>query len=348
MFDRYHAERKPMQDRNKPKQRRQWPYFRSINSLKRFLRLSTFLIFSFTIASLFIIGGARARTEEALLSLGPDIIRFAKATRQDAPRSIYVNGQKVGLSVGSTSESFASVVEEFEKRCRRRSGALRKYVQRDISERANSHIRKKLQSFLETKSLDATLVTKSTKKAVVACLDMGNRALSPAELGERAAKFADTGNLEAIGSLRYFYVERGANRTVFTSLWTEDRLNLFEMFPSEGDAPGVDIDGVLRPHHTRRVLSAAERGDPRQLAIYVHSKQTEQTLFRFYKKSLTREGWTLLSGSSKKRKLRGPNLHISPLIAERRGRMILIYIAKDAEGGVFSSIIQMHGQRRQS
>jgi hypothetical protein len=91
--------------------------------------------------------------------------------------------------------------------------------------------------------------------------------------------------------MRYIYAEESEGTTLFVAFWTEGEFKVLDMFPPEGDAPGRDIDGVPRPPHARRILSAWEEGEPQSITVYDGSPQDPDGLEAWYREQMPEEGW---------------------------------------------------------
>ncbi|HVJ92871.1 MAG TPA: hypothetical protein VM580_23885, partial [Labilithrix sp.] len=105
------------------------------------------------------------------------------------------------------------------------------------------------------------------RRGMVACFaDDGARG---GDLGERLRAFRESGDLSVFGRFRYVFVERmdrGGSHVV--TLWADGPLNVGQMFPAVGDAPGTDSALVPRPTRSRRTFSASADGFPAAVRIY--------------------------------------------------------------------------------
>lgn len=84
----------------------------------------------------------------------------------------------------------------------------------------------------------------------------------------RLRRFLASGDLSALGHLRYVQAERGRHATSFAALWSDGPLPLTTMFPARGDVPGSDLPEVPRPPGSQRLLVVEEAGEPLQLRVY--------------------------------------------------------------------------------
>lgn len=84
-------------------------------------------------------------------------------------------------------------------------------------------------------------------------------------------RFLETGSLSELGEFIGAYIRPDESGASFLLWKPENSLNLAEMFPLEGDAPGPDLKGVPRPRG-RRLLNAA-LDERTLLSVYAHEKE---------------------------------------------------------------------------
>lgn len=268
---------------------------------------------------------ARAQVSESLWDLGAQMMRFADAREQDAPRDLLLNGQVLRFSSGTAVRSADEVLDFFEGRCHEVDGGIEEQLQALRAERPSVFTREPPSS--------PVLREDNGRRGYVACVDFG-ASLNVTELGERLARFNETHDVGDIGDMRYVFVEQyereGRTTTHFVVMWTDGAFDLDRMFPAEGDAPGRDVEGVGRPPEARRVLSSWERGQPYTISVY-QARGDEAELESFYRRALVGEGWTLLEE-------RRPS-DARMLVAERGERMVSVVFSTDLERGVASAAV---------
>jgi hypothetical protein len=287
---------------------------------------------------------ARAQVGEGLMDLGAQMMRFARARHQDAPRDLMLNGQRIGFSSGTADLSADDVLDFFEARCADADGGLEEQVASLRGERP--------EAFPAERSASPTLREGDERGGYVACIDFG-QSLEVSELGERLASFGRSGDVGDLGEVRFVFAEYddASGSTHFVAMWTAGSFDLNRMFPERGDAPGRDAEGVSRPAGSRRVLSGWERGQPYSLAVY-QTREDEAALERFYRRALTGAGWTLLetharvaehaTGADLARDAgpaRGPSEAPRVLFAERGERMVTVVFSTDVASGHASAAV---------
>ena len=269
---------------------------------------------------------ARAQVGEALMGLGPQMMAYAGARSQDAPRDLVLNGEVIRFSSGTADRTAGEVLDFFEARCAESDGGLYEQV-RAVHE---------AQPDIVPAPSDRGMALREDNGArgYVACIDFGS-SIGFGELTARIDRYGRSGDVSDIGEMRYVFVEQaevdGAPRTHFVAMWTAGSFNIARMFPEEGDAPGRDIEGVGRPPEARRVLTGFERGVPYAMSVY-QSRDDEADLERFYRRSLEREGFSFLDGQ------RHPDAPRT-LVAEQGERMVTIVFTTDIATGRSSAAV---------
>jgi len=299
------------------------------NYLPRLARVGALLFVLFGGVFLFVSHRAKADIHEVMLGFGAQMMRYDGADHQGAPRQIFMNGERMLLATASTAHSLSAVLDYYERRCMARDGALEQELLR-VSGATLPGV-----APVDERLIDTTIRHDTGGRGYVACLDMGEGAISITELSERMTAFADNGNLGEVGHLRYVYVTDEITTRHVVTFWTEDSFNIAKMLPKTGDAPGRDIDALPRPAGSRRMLSAWEDGQPQSLTVYVAATQGEAALETFYRAELPRRGWSVQvpRESSAGSPQRPPELDDTRVLgAEREGRSAFLILGEDAEG----------------
>jgi len=259
----------------------------------------------------------QARVNDALMDLGAQLMRYEDATVQDATRTLLVNGAALHLSSGATDDSVDTVLDTYEGRCARSASAAEATDPKPTAppdEQAPIPFGEPLRAGGESHGF-------------VACLS-GGSPLSAGGLAQRAEAFASSGNAVELGAIHYVYAERRSGMTHFIAFWTTDELNVEEMFPSSGDAPGVDAPGIARPPDSRRRLSLREVGYPYGITIYGASPRSIDELEGYYRGRLEADGWRLVRRSPRAEGRAGQ----AHLAAMRDGALALIVFGDEPSG----------------
>jgi hypothetical protein len=117
---------------------------------------------------------------------------------------------------------------------------------------------------------------------------------SKASVKDALTNFAQTGELGALGGLRYVYAKKTARGgTHILSAWTLDSFNVKKLAPEgNADVRGADFDQLplARPDGSQRILSARIEGQPYGINIY-ESDQEPVAVASAFDAKLIKEGW---------------------------------------------------------
>lgn len=270
----------------------------------------------------------RARGERAMLYVGQQMLRYADAIAQDEPRVVYFNGTTIWLSAGYTDRPLAEVMDFFAGHCS--PGG-------DLTDDLAAFQRGEPVPETGDSGDDGVLPFGGAmrggneRQAFVACLD--GAALSAEGLVGRAKAFVHSGDVGALGSMRYVYGETRGDRTHFIAFWHKGRLSIDELFPTDGDAPGEDSAVAPRPPGSRRLLSMREEGRPYSTTMYADSTLGVAELGRFYQQSLREDGWEIVD---RRRKTKDPR---EAVVLAVRGGLVTIVVVGDDPKGVTTTIM---------
>ena len=85
--------------------------------------------------------------------------------------------------------------------------------------------------------------------------------------------------------------ENDDHRVSLFTISTEERADVYAVFPDEGDAPGGDFAGIPRPRDARRLFAATIEGDPYAVRIYeTHAPMAD--MVKQYDADMALAGWT--------------------------------------------------------
>ncbi len=265
-------------------------------------------------STLLFLRAARAQISESLSGFGAELMTWQSVRTHTAPRTLSLNGLELGLVSASTDESVRQALDRFHALCRKRGGLSVPGALRDRF----------------PAGLDGALREETASEGFLACLDTGGP-LALDELGERLGEFARSGDLKALGELRYVFARRRGEKTSLLVLWTEGSASLLHMFPEQGDAPGRDPNDVPRPAKTKRLLSAAEHGAPYSLSLYDAPGRSTDELGRWYRTALEAKGWAVSPGGSP-----------GTLVARRASRTLIVRVATARRSGqVVASVLEL-------
>lgn len=267
--------------------------------LARVTRLGAFLLFAQTLFTALAAHGVRAEVQDLMLSVGSQMMQVGERIGATTPRTLRVNGAQIRLRIQHTdAQTLDDVLDHFETHCRSRNG---RFYEQLKTGRTKGKLDEQGLGLL-----DGVLRVENDESGAVACLDVGEERGSPESILERARRFTETGDAASFGDLRYVRAERRNDGGVFVvMMWTDGPLNIREMFPREGDAPGIDFSDLPRPPGARRILSAWEEGQAPALNMYESSAHSAEQLERHYRSELPKLGWEFMTPPSKEPRSRG-------------------------------------------
>ena len=255
------------------------------------------------------IRSAEARVGESLRGFASELMNWKSASFASTPRNLWLNAGELRFVSASTELSVSETLDRFEDVCQRHgeiAGAEQVLNAKRTTLGRSS-----------TAWLHGAFREEAATEGFLACLDTGG-VLGPSELAKRIQRFAETGDLAALGELRYVLARREGNVTSALLLWTEGAFPLLRMFPEHGDAPGRDPLDMPRPAQAERLLSAAERDAPYSLTLYRVSSGPAPALAS-YVEGLKSAGWSVTPG-------RDPNA----AVARHGNRTVLISVQASA------------------
>jgi hypothetical protein len=227
---------------------------------------------------------AHAKAGEDLIDFGQELSKWVALRVSDQARVLELNNVQIHVASASTSLNLHDTMLRLHGLCGQTCGF-------EIPDA----IRRRLGSKPQSEKLglvDGVYSQELGDSGVIACLDTGGRLLLD-DMTARLQRFTKTRDLGSLGSLRYVLARRSKNGTTVLALWTDGAAPILGMFPSKGDAPGRDPEGVPRPDGIRRLLSAHENGLPYAVTVYESASIPLSELRGWYTQSLVDKGWTL-------------------------------------------------------
>lgn len=263
---------------------------------------------------------AHARLGEALLGFGDQLVKMQDLKANSAPRRLSINGLSMGVLTLSTKVGVKDALNRFQAQCQQHGGLQ---VPRALASKLGS----------ARNAFDGTIRREAQNEGMLACIDSGHT-LSLGELTERLSGVRDSGDLAALGELRYVFARRSGGTTTLLVFWTDGSAPLLKLFPSRGDALGRDTHGVPRPDGSRRLLAAAEVGTPYSLVVYRVPETRLEVLAPWYRRELKASGWQVLQD--------GPG---APLRALRDGRIILVNCSRATTGAALVTVAELQAEQ---
>lgn len=290
--------------------------------MARWTRVSTFALVVMALGTAFMFQRSQAQLGDDLLGMGSTLMQFADTEHTNGPRALSLNGEVVHLVSGSTEQSLDSVLDAFEGVCLERDAQFRDQITEFYRANPDAPRREILERFRPTLRTESA----TGDRATVGCLDLGTERRTAGELLDAAREFNRTGDLAALGAIRYIFAQAAdGGRTQYVALWTEGSFHVNNILPGNEDAPGEDLNGIPRAPDARRSLAAFEMGRDERFVIYEGSSMTEWELEHFYRESLADEGWIVTD-------TREEGAEAPVIAALRDGRQVYISLNTDVHG----------------
>jgi len=284
-------------------------------------RLALFISLLSAIASLCLLRQARAAVDEAMLGFGSRLMEYPDS-KGEVVRHLQLNGTRVHFRTETVDAPSDVVLAHYEALC----GGRDAFLAERLSELLAQHpLAPNQEATLRSIATDAL---RDEGRGYVACLDMGDQAMSLGTLVSRFVRFSRTGDLHEIGQARYAYAQpvegSGGNHTFLLTMWTASDFNVHDVLPQEGrDAAGSDPTNVPRPPNSQRILSSSEVGQSSAVSVYLAKASSPSTLGRFYRAQLPARDWRILERHA------GERLQIdqTTLVTAHRGSEMVTVLA---------------------
>lgn len=204
-------------------------------------------------------------------------------------RPLRLNGEPIFIASTTEDASVKEILDQTEARCRRGSAGLAS----DIGNFSEALARELPKGANDARAA-GILREEQGDSGVVACLirEDGQPAGTVSDIAAHLGDLMKTGDLSALGRLRYVFAEKTkSGRTHVVAAWTDGSFNLFALMPPAGkDAPGSDPAQAPRPPNALRILSADVEGVPYSVRIY-DSSATPTEIVALYDREMAGRGW---------------------------------------------------------
>jgi hypothetical protein len=295
-----------------------------IKYLPNMLRLGAFGLVVSMALMLVTVRAAATHVREGMMSFGREMMQYADQHAMGQTRTLSINGTYLEFASGSTSDGLDRVLTYYQQRCAARDGASRELA--DVIGRLPPTATGARPSGSDSAQALSTFRVGDDQRGYVACFDVGNTRLTTHEILRRVRAAMDSGDLSEVGRLRYLYAERtSTGRTRFLGFWSDGSVNIKSMFPTTGDAPGEDPEGIARPTNMRRLLSAREVEAPYSMNIYAGVAPID-SVENHFRSEMPRQGWNLIPMP------RDVDLHGQRMLTYERGNVTATVILSRREG----------------
>lgn len=271
---------------------------------------------------------ARAEVGDRSIELGRQMFALANATHNDVTK-VNLNGQTMFVGSAIAKDDVLGVLNRYEKHCRSNAAqsvdSWREIATGD-AETQNSN------GFFTS----GLIRSGNDQEGTVICFVRSEK--SKASAKEAISTFTETGELGALGQLRYVYVKRTpSGKAHVLTAWTMDKFSIKEIMPEEGkDVPGSDFSEVPRLPDSQRVLATQVEGTPFGVNVYRTTMGQDQVV-KFYDEQMIKRGWFALDAEIEDK---NPD-HAKSHLYEKDG--VVVTLATNMEQGATFAGLGMAG-----
>ncbi len=250
--------------------------------LRGLLRVGVYVSALTLVAGALRIRAARAEFQDRSVEVGRQIAHLAQATQNDVNK-VSLNGQAMWIGSSLSDKPVKNILDGYETYCKD-NGAHPAEEWQAVAKKADAKA--------ASNSIFSTGILRGGGDAegAVVCFTKGDR--TRASFTDAVKSFHETGELGALGALRYAYARKTAKgNTLVLTAWTDDRFNVGKLVPEEGkDAAGFDFPEVPRAPDSERVFSTQVDGTPFGLNVY-RSPLAPSKVASFYDEKMRANGW---------------------------------------------------------
>lgn len=274
---------------------------------------------------------ARAEAGKAGLALGRQLLPLLELESERT--TIHINGQSLFVSSVVVDGTPSAILDRFEHECSGTSGRAEDWP-KAAGARTNAPGSRLAMPRLEVFRREA-----GEREGVVFCFAHGERAFADA-----AARYRETHDLGAFGSLRYAYATRTDDHRVrVVATWTEGSFRLDARTPS-GEAEGSDPQAAPRPPGSRRLLSATLGEAPYGMYSF-SSSDAPEAVIGFYDRALGQAEWVAITPPPDVNGTSGPRGSARSYVKD--GVQLLVSAVPDRDQRTLVSIGELGAQRAQ-
>jgi hypothetical protein len=247
------------------------------------LRAGAYLAVLSGVFSLIQIRQARAEVGDRTLEVGREMMALANATQHDVNK-LKLNGQSLFMGSSLSKDAVTSVLDRYESLCQKNRAQSGDEWKKLVDQSSAPADRKA--------GIGNGGIVRSGGDSEGAVMCFTKTTSSKATFSEAVHTFAQTGELGALGAVRYVYAHTTeSGKTVVLTAWTDDQFNLKSfMGDKTKDCAGEDFAGLPRPADSIRVISGRVEDTPFGVNIY-RGKASPDEVAKQFDAKLSKEGW---------------------------------------------------------
>jgi hypothetical protein len=228
---------------------------------------------------------ARAEVADQSLIVGRRMLSVVDTKSADITK-VSLNGETIFVGSSLTDESLPTVLSRYAEHCEANSAQSPEEWKKLASPDSKNAVPVPGDGATVTRGGDGS------EEGTIVCFTRS--AGSKASVKDALTNFAQTGELGALGGLRYVYAKKTARGgTHILSAWTLDSFNVKKLAPEGNeDVRGSDFAQLplARPDGSQRILSARIEGQPYGINVY-ESDQEPAAVASAFDEKLIKEGW---------------------------------------------------------
>jgi hypothetical protein len=308
--------------------------------LKRgLIRLTGFLMVVSAVSAVYTLRVARAEIGNKSIVVGREMIALADSAQNENKSEVHkllLNGQPVYMTSTTTNDDVPSVLARYEKHCNENRAHSTDLWQELADNNAKEHKIDPDSPAAQMAESGGTLRGGNGAEGTVLCFVRAPE--SKPTLKEGLATLSETGELNAVGLVRYAYAKKTAKGgSHVLAVWTHEKFNVKEFLPEgDKDVPGFDFPQLPRPEESTRMFSIHMEGAPYGVNVYQSKVSPEKTVAAFDQK-LTAEGWYALDIESYPKRNTEALKNATGRLYERDGA-VLTLVSKVSDGQTMTAL----------
>lgn len=263
------------------------------------LRVGAYFTFTSLVCGGLVVRNAQAEFKSSTVEFGHQMLAMMKGRHQELTKVVF-NGQAVYVGAAVSDEDPQSILKRYEDYCKANPGqpaAGFAQMAKDLDPEQAKEL---------NEGTPTGLVTAGDEHAAVVACFVRTDQMKPT-LTEALDTLFTTGELGALGELRYAFAKRGdSGQTLILTAWTDSKFNIESLLGNGGvsDAPGEDFAEVPRYPRSVRMVSAHAEGTPYGINVY-KTPDSPTKVVAFYDEEMHKRGWTAYDPQLKETEARG-------------------------------------------
>jgi hypothetical protein len=248
-----------------------------------------------------------------------------------------LNGQPVYMTSTMTNDDVPTILSRYEKHCDENRAHSTDLWQQLAKANEKDHEVDTDSPGAQMADSGGTLRSGNGSEGTVLCFVRAPE--SKPTLKEGLATLSETGNLNAVGLVRYVYVkktDKGGSHVL--AVWTNEKFNVKEFLPEgEKDVPGYDFPNLPRPEDGTRIFSIHMEGAPYGVNVYQAKGISPEKTVAAFDQKLTADGWYALDIESHPKRNSEALKNATGRLYEKDGA-VLTLVSKVTEGQTVTAL----------